>query len=376
MKKATKFFAVLLVVVLAFSLAACKTTASKDITVDVFWYDFADPFLTTVREAAIAAFNDAGITATMINSENDQAKQTQQVKTAISGGSDLLIVNIVTSASLDAAQEIVDLAKEADIPIILFNREPTNAQGEGTGSDAIINSYAKCAFVGTRAAEAGELQGQAAAEFLLKDENWKDGKSIYDLDGDGVIRYLMFRGEHGNAEAFGRTLYSVQFANKDLAGKLELKPSVANETSNLYPNDGVSNFFLYGNWNGKIAGDLMRTAMATYSLTDGSIEFIFANNDDQALGVIEALNEKDFNTGAAGAGYIPVFGVDATAPAQQAIKDGKMTGTVLQSATAMADALVDLSKAIAGGGSLDDKKADYPTDSGVYKIRIPYQIVK
>ena len=66
-------------------------------------------------------------------------------------GATCLIVNIVETGSDDAAQGIVDKAKAADIPVIFFNREV---------SDAVVNSYEKCAFVGTDAAEAGHMQGQ------------------------------------------------------------------------------------------------------------------------------------------------------------------------------------------------------------------------
>ena len=51
---------------------------------------------------------------------NDQAKQIDQIKTAIAGGTNLLVVNIVTSGAPDTAQDIIDVA--GDIPVIFFNR--------------------------------------------------------------------------------------------------------------------------------------------------------------------------------------------------------------------------------------------------------------
>ena len=338
--------------------------AAGPIKVDVFWYTYADTYLSSVRNAMESILDgNANINATQHDCQDNQGRQTDMVQTAITQGTDLLIVNIVTTGSEEAAMNIVNLAKNAGIPIIFFNREV---------SDAVVKSYDKCAFVGTDADEAGYMQGQAVAEFLLTGDNL----SRYDLDGDGEIKYIMFRGEHGNAEAFGRTLYSVREANRLLAGRAVLVPSRANETSNQYDDDGISNFFLYGNWSAANAADLMRTALTANSLTDGSIELILANNDDQAIGAIEAMNEKGFNTGDANqAGYIPVFGVDATSVAVEAINGRRMTGTILQDGPAMAACIVALADNIANGADLMANTGSYNIDTGVAKIRIPYAIV-
>jgi len=337
--------------------------------VDVFWYTFSDTYLASVRNALEDALKSMPqLKVNMIDCEQNQATQFQKVETAITQGTDVLVVNIVTTGSEEAAMNIVNTAKDAKLPIIFFNREV---------SDAVIKSYDKACFVGTNADEAGYMEGQAIANFLLKDENWVNGKSKYDLNGDNQISYIMFRGEHGNAEAFGRTKYSVQEANRLLAPKnLKLVPSKANEVSTQYDNDGISNYFLYGNWSATNAANLMRTALSSFSLTDGSIELIIANNDDQALGAIEAMNEEGFNTGKPGAGYIPVFGVDATTVAQEAIRTGKMTGTVLQDAVGMAKTILALAQNVANGQPVFSNTSSYNVDKGVNKIRVPYAIVQ
>ena len=220
------------------------------------------------------------------------------------------------------------------------------------------------------------MEGQAIADYLLKAENWNGNKSKYDLNGDNKISYIMFRGEHGNAEAFGRTKFSVTEANRLLGARgLSLTPSPANQTSTQYDNDGISNYFLYGNWSATEAANLMRTALSAHSLTNGSIELIIANNDDQALGAIEAMNENGFNTGRQGSGYIPVFGVDATTVAVEAIRAGRMTGTILQDAPGMAKTILALAQNVANGQDVFANTSGYNVDSGVHKIRVPYAIV-
>jgi len=120
----------------------------------------------------------------------------------------------------------------------------------------------------------------------------------------------------------------------------------------------------------------MRTALSAHSLTNGAIELIIANNDDASLGAIEAMNENGFNTGRAGAGYIPVFGVDATTVAQEAIRGGRMTGTVLQDAVGMARTILALAQNVANGQPVFSNTASYNVDRGVRKIRVPYAIVQ
>jgi len=332
---------------------------------DVFWYSFSDTFLASVRNAMTEEFQRAGLTAQHHDCNNSQATQTQMVQTAINQGTKLLIVNIVTTGSEDAAMTIVNLARRNNTPLIFFNREVSNT---------VIRAYPNSVFVGTDADEAGFMQGEGIATFLLKAENWQGNRSRFDLNGDGRINYVMLRGEHGNAEAFGRTKYSIEEANRRLAGRLTLASSPANQTSTQYENDGISNFFLYANWSAAEASNLMRTALAAHNLTSGAIELIVANNDDAALGAIEAMNEQGFNTGRQGAGYIPVFGVDATTVAQEAIRAGRMTGSVLQDAVGMAKTIVFLAGNVAKGNSLLTDIDQFNMDRGVAKIRVPYAL--
>ncbi|MCL2180216.1 MAG: galactose ABC transporter substrate-binding protein [Treponema sp.] len=370
MKKSIVF--VLILVLLASAAFAGggsnRAASGSGVQVDVFWYMFGDTYLTSVRNNMAAEFSSySAFRVTHHDCNNSQTTQTQMIQTAITQGTKLLIVNIVTTGSEEAAMNIVDMARRANVPIIFFNREVSNA---------VIRSYANAAFVGTDADEAGVMQGQAIANFLLRPENWSGNNSRFDLNRDGRINYVMLRGEHGNAEALGRTKYAVQEANRLLSGRLTLAPSPANQTSTQYENDGISNFFLYANWSAAEAANLMRTALAAHSLTNGSIELVAANNDDAALGAIEAMNEQGFNTGRQGAGYIPVFGVDATTVAVEAIRSGRMTGTVLQDALGMARTIVALAQNIANNQPVFSNTSTYNVDQGVNKIRVPYAIVE
>lgn len=382
-----KFLAIALVCLLAFGAFACTSTKAPEtpaapaveateapaaeapatepevapLNVSAFFYDYSDTYIGYVRADLEKLLKDNGVTYTFYDGASDQAKQFTQVETALTQGSNLLIVNIVTTGSDEAAMNIVEAAKAKDVPVIFFNREV---------SDDVVKSYEKCCFVGTDADEAGYMQGEMIANYLKAEGSF----AKYDLNKDGNISYIMLRGELGNAEAFGRTLYSVKNANELLGAAGKLIPSAANQKDDTQPDDGISPFYLYGNWSAANAKNLIDTALTTYKLDNGDIEMIVANNDDQALGAIESMNEKGYNTGDAAAPYIPVFGVDATPVAQDAIKNGKMTGSIMQDHQGMADGIYFLVGNVGAGKPVFDGTSSFNVDEGVNKIRIPYAI--
>lgn len=326
-------------------------TDASELNVGVFYYDFSDVYISSVRNSMNSQLEAMGVKYTNFDGAGNQAQQTDQINTAIANGANLLIVNIVETSSPDAAQNAVEAARTAGIPIIFFNREV---------ADEVVSSYDKCAFVGTNAPEAGHMQGQLVGEYLLAhyDE--------VDLNGDGQITYVMFKGQEGNAEAEARTQFGVEDANAVLtaAGKPEL----------VYYNASATDKYLVdqnGKWSAQAANDYMATILPEYSEANGNmVELIICNNDGMAEGAVSALQGAGYNNGEGKT--IPVFGVDATDSAKQLINEGKMTGTIKQDADGMASTILNLVSSVKGGGNLMDNTSSFNVDAGVAKIRVPY----
>ena len=352
--KRLSFLLALLFIMSVCALSGCSARREAS-DVHVFYYTYSDPYISTVRSALDAKLRDAGIRFQDHDSNNSQTTQTEQVQTAITKGAKMLIVNIVTTGSDDAASGIVALAKNAGIPVVFFNREV---------SDAVVNSYEKCAYVGTDAAEAGYLQGDMIGDYLV--ENY----DAVDLNGDGKISYVMFMGEKGNNEAIYRTEYSVENANKKLAaaGKPALVfYDAANTDKYLLDRDGK--------WSAQAANEYMNTILASYSpASKNMVELIICNNDGMAEGAISALVSAGYNKGKGNGITVPVFGVDATSAAQELIKAGKMAGTIKQDAEGMAEAIEDVIENGLEGASLLSGMDDYNVDGNVAKVRIPYSV--
>ncbi len=273
----------------AAAVSEAATEAAKaeaaDLNVGVFYYTYSDTYIASVRTALDKALGDAGISYQDYDGNSNQTTQNEQIDTAISQGANLLIVNIVTSGSVDASQAIVDKASAAGIPVIFFNRAVESDEDEGK----VLGSYDKCAFVGTDAPEAGHMQGKLIGDYLV--ENFDK----VDLNGDGKISYAMFMGQLGNVEAIYRTQYGVEDANAVLkeAGKPELEYFDASNTD-CYQVDQD------GNWSATAANNYMNTNLAQYSEANGNmIELVICNNDGMAEGAISALNDKGYNLGTA-----------------------------------------------------------------------------
>jgi len=349
----------------AVSEAMTETAQGGDLSdadVAVFYYTFSDTYISSVRTALDAELDALGVIYQDYDSNNNQTTQNEQVDTAISKGANVLVVNLVTTGSVDSAQALVDKASAAGIPIIFFNR----AVGTTTEEEqSVLGSYDKCAFVGTDAPEAGHMQGQMIGDFLL--ENYDD----VDLNGDGVISYAMFMGELGNTEAIYRTQYAVEDANAVLteAGKPELEFFDSSNTDQ-YQVDQT------GAWSAAAANEYMVTNLSQFNEENGNmIELVICNNDAMAEGIITALNDKGYNMGTDDSVKIPVFGVDATDAAKQLIADGKMSGTIKQDAEGMAACIAFLVTNAASGKDIMDGTDAYNISEDISnKIYIPYGI--
>lgn len=350
-----------LALVLCTVLSVCSGCARNEnvggggADVHVFYYTYSDTYISTVRAALDQKLAKMGIKYQDYDGNNSQTTQTEQIQTAVTKGAKVLVVNIVTTGSDDAASSIVQLAKNAGIPVIFFNREV---------SDGIVQSYDKCAFIGTNAKEAGYLQGDMIGDYLVKNY------SAVDLNGDGKISYVMFMGEKGNNEAIYRTQYSVENANKKLteAGKPALRfYDSANKDGYLLDKDGK--------WSAQAANEYMTTLLSSYNPGNKNmVELVICNNDGMAEGAISALNVAGFNTTDADSITIPVFGVDATSAARELINAGKMTGTIKQDADGMADAILETVNNGLNGRGLTENMGAYNIDENVMKVRIAYAV--
>jgi len=334
-----KLLVLMLAVVMVFSLVACggnnndaADTGSGDkdeaVKIGVTIYKFDDNFMSFVRRA-IGTAAEGSAELILNDSNNSQATQNDQVDMMISKGVKSLAINLVDP---QAAPTIVAKAKEAGLPIVFFNKEP---------EADVLKSYEKAWYVGTASAEAGIIQGEMIAEMWKANPEW-------DRNGDGVLNYVLLKGEPGHPDAEARTKFSVDVVveNGIEVNELELQT---------------------GMWDSVKGKELMDAWLAKHG---DEIEFVIANNDGMALGAIESLKGNGyFGEGT----YMPVVGVDAIPDALEQIKDNLMAGTVLNDAKNQGQATFDLAYNVAMGK--DPLEGTEWVLDGNKAVRVPYVAV-
>ena len=281
------------------------------IKIGVSVYDSYDTFISELMRDFNAAVADSGdITIEVYNASGSQQTQNKQMETMIEKGCDVICINLVDRTS---PKKIIDLAKKNNIPVIFFNRELVEED---------LNQWEELYYVGADAAESGIMEGEVAAE-ALRDE-------AADKNGDGVIQYIVLEGEAGHQDAIVRTERSVDTLID--AG---------------YEVDKIASAI--ANWNRSQA----QTRMAGFIDTFGDeIELVLGNNDDMALGAIDAYKAAGIAAGL------------------QAVVNGEMVGTVFNDQKGQAEAMAKLAAKLARGESLEDLNIK----NGRY-IRLPYQKV-
>lgn len=290
-------------------------------------YKFDDTFMTGVRNA-ISEHANGKAEVEIVDSQNSQPTQNDKVDLFITKKVNALAINPVDRT---VAGVIIDKAKQANTPVVFFNREPLPED---------MQKWDKVYYVGAKAEESGTLAGQIVVDY------WKAHPEA-DRNKDGVMQYVMLKGEPGHQDAELRTKFSVQ-AIEDAGIKVE---KVAEDTAM---------------WD-RVKG---QEKMAAFLAAAGDrIEVVIANNDDMALGAIEALKAAGyFKDGK----YMPVVGVDATAPALEELEKGTLLGTVLNDAVNQGKATLNIAVALAKGETPNKENTGYEITDGKY-VWIPYK---
>ena len=318
-----KTLAILLAAILVLSCFSFAAAEAKTYKVGVSIYQYTDNFMTLYRNEIEAYFksletDDVKYEIIMADGKNDMAEQTNQVRNFITQNVDVIILNLVQTSSADA---VIDEIVAAGIPLVLINREPLAYDADGNTLDeqyeGILNNPQVC-YVGADARQSGTFQGEMVAEL----ENHGD------INGDGKISYIMIEGDPENIDAQYRTEFSVK-ALTDAGYEVECL------------DDQV------GNWDQTKGQELCANALSKYG---DKIEVVFCNNDAMALGAATAITAADRKVGE----NIYLLGVDALEEAVQLVKEGEMTGTVLNDHIGQSHTAVDVAIKLLNGEEINN----------------------
>ncbi|MBP3037254.1 substrate-binding domain-containing protein [Arthrobacter sp. zg-ZUI100] len=224
-----------------------------------------NPFFVELRDGAQAAAEEAGLNLDVLDAQNDSATQTNQLATAATSGTDGVIINPVDS---DAAAASISPLLSDETPIVAVDRTVNGAEVQ-----SLVSSDNKAG-------------GRQAAEELAKA-----------MGGEGEI--IVLQGVAGTSASRDR---GAGFAEglKDYPG---IKVA-AQQTANFDRAEALN-----------VATNLLQA--------NPGVTGIFAENDEMALGAIQALGNR------AGSD-VSVVGFDGTEGGFKAIQDGTLTATIAQ----------------------------------------------
>lgn len=265
---------------------------------------------------------------TVYDSRNDQNLQNDQVEGMLEAGADVLIINPVDRL---AAGYLIEKARKRQTPVLFVNKEPLL-------EDLLL--YEHAFYVGADGAQSGRLSGEILAEYFLAHPE-------ADKNGDGTVQYVLIKGEPGHQDAELRT----QNALKPLQ-------EAGFRVEKLQEDTGM--------WRRQLGQE----KMAGFLLAWGDqIECVIANNDEMALGAINALKAAGYFSGGR---FMPVVGVDAISQAIEALRQGSLLGTVFNDGEQQAMAAVDLAILLARGEEISADTYSYPITDERF-VWIPYQ---
>lgn len=244
--------------------------------------------------AKSVAESQSDLTITLDQASNDQTVQDKQFEDMINKGAKALVINM---ADINQGADVVKRYC-GKVPMVFFNRSP--------GEKALANCE-KAYFVDGDPAQAGVLQGLEVLKHWSKNPQWDKNK-------DGKIQFAIVKGIPGHFSGKARSQWAV--------GTMENYPSLGVPVQEIFSEFGL------------FQASEAKTIASRWIVhpSFSQVEVILANNDSMALGVIEALKEKNLK--------MPVFGIDALEDAKEAIKRGDMVATVfndyqLQTAVAL-----------------------------------------
>ena len=293
--------------------AAVGDVDLSDKKVGISIYQFNDNFMTLYREELVRYLTeDLGFGAVDVvveDGKGDQAEQTNQIQNFITQQYDVLILNLVQASS---APDVTDMCHAAGIPVVYINREPDVAEEERWAAEGIAATY-----VGCDARQSGTYQGEEILETATKG----------DINGDGVVSYIMIQGDPENVDAQYRTEFSVK-ALTDAGMEVE------------------ELLIQRGDWDQAKAQQIAQDALTQFG---DQIEVVFCNNDAMALGALQAIEAAGRTVNE----DIYLVGVDALTEAVQNVIDGKQTGTVFNDHFSQAQSAGDIAVQMLAGEAVD-----------------------
>ena len=284
----------------------------EPLRIGVAVYEGTDTYIKNMTESMQCYADDWSqeggrpIYLSVFDGRESQSTQNEQIDRMVSLGYDVLCVNLVDRTD---ASNVVNKARTADIPVVFFNREPVQED---------LESWDKAYYVGSDAHQSAQLQAQIGLDL------WGEDRSALDLDGDGILQYVILEGESRHQDAMIRTEVSVQALREGGIALERLGSGIAN-------------------WDRSQAAALTERLLTEHP----DVELILCNNDDMALGAADAVERL-------GLDFHNIVGIDGIPEGLEAVEEGRLLGTVVMDYDAHGETILRLAVALATGEDVSE----------------------
>jgi inositol transport system substrate-binding protein len=282
--------------------SGANEVADKTFRIGVTHYGLKNEFTVLISDAQKEKAKELGVEIEVFDGNYDVNTQINQFENMIAKKYDAIIFSPV---DVDAMAVAVDKAVAAGIPVFGVNTK--------------VNSDKLISYIGSNDVTAGEFEMNYIAE---------------KLGGKGNI--VIMEGPIGSS------------------AQVQRKEGIHNVLKN-FPDIKVLEEKT-ANWSRSEGLTLMENWLQAHS---GKINAVVGQNDEMALGAIQALEGK----GLTNRDEIPVVGVDAISDALQAVKDGRQNATVFQDAKGQGAQSVEIAVKYLKGENVDKE------------YMIPFQLV-
>lgn len=307
-----------------------KEAQRSVLRVGVVLYTQDDPFINALTDCLKEDLEDyetdsLKIIMTVRDGKNDQKLQDEVVEEILDAGCDILVVDLVDRTE---PSNIIKMAKNENIPVIFFNREPVRED---------LMQWDKLYYVGGDARQSGTMQGEIAAQVIRTDHT-------VDRNADGKIQYVLLEGETGHQDAIIRT---------DSVVKTLQEQGITLEKLS----------YQFANWNRGQAENKMTQLIHHYG---DEIELVLSNNDEMAMGAVAAYEASGYPK----ENRPVIFGIDGLDSALDAIQNDLIQGTVYNDRAGQAEQISRLAMDLFQGK--EPEGYDFENERYIF---LPYQKV-
>lgn len=301
MKKKIGVIAAIVTALLLLLAVILWLSVDRTDTVGICYRDSDSTENAAYRQQLKNALTARGFAVIEKNAGGDQAKQLGQIEALAQEKCDVLLIEPVMA---DAAEDLLAAISRTELPAVLVDRRIDTA---------LLESYPQVTYIGTEESQIGQLQAKMMEQLPAGG----------DLNGDGIVSYMLIAGPQDHQDAASRT---ESFENALLSGSLKVQ-QLAKE------------------WGDHTQDSGRRLCKQQLAVFGKDIEVIVCGNDQMAAGAAQAVTDGGRTVGK----DVYLLAIGGEGEILKMVSEGKASGTVYSDPAVQISAITEAVIALHSG---------------------------